>query len=163
MSDHGTHRRDAGSRLPLRFRRRGATAAPDLFGGAPLESLPPRPAVRDGIDRDAAEILERVRDGLRALPGEPGLDIPVAFLRNILPGTKDACEPLDGFPVFAGVTRVADGSPVAGLYLGTGDEDGRLVLDAMSVTWIARLIAAAETARDALHEVMARGEDGIAS
>ena len=159
MSTQGSHRRGADDRRPAlrRFRFRPAGVVP-----AAPEALEPLPARGDRIVHVATsphvpqttEVLERLRAGLLALDAEPEPDIPVAFLRNILPGTKDATEPLGGFPVFAGVTRIADGSPVAGLYLGTGDEDGRLVLDALSVTWLTRLIAAAEAARDGLYEQM---------
>ena len=92
-------------------------------------------------------------------------DAPVAYLRNITPGPgRDPHEPLNGLPCFAGTTRMPDGSPVAGLFLGDQDTEGRLVLDVLSITWLGRLIDAAEEAREELYALMSghRDEAGAA-
>jgi hypothetical protein len=158
MSGNGTHRRDAGSRQPRLRRFRQRPPVTEALEPLPVRTTATRPGLPRGSSPLSMDVLERVSAGLRDLDAEPEPDddIYLAFLRNIRPGARDIGEPLGGFPVFAGVTRLADGSPVAGLYLGDGDQDGRLVLDALSVGWLIRLIAAAEEARDGLYEQMAR-------
>jgi hypothetical protein len=145
------------------------------FTGAALEPLP-APLQRPVMTESELATLAKVADRLRALPAaepqpqqdEDGQDDedgppPLAFLRNITHGPgRDPYEPLAGLPRFAGTTRMADGSPVAGLFLGEQDADGRLVLDALSVTWLGCLIGAAEEARDALYGLMARRGDETA-
>ena len=124
----------------------GVAEAP---GPLPLEPLPPQPGEPDTM------LLARVRDSLRAIP-----DAPVAYLRNITPGpSRDPHEPLNGLPCFAGTTRMPDGSPVAGLFLGDEDAEGRLVLDVLSITWLGRLIDAAEEAREELYALMSGRRD----
>ncbi len=117
--------------------------------GVPAEWPPasPRPASR--------EVLERVADRLRALPALPG-----AYLCNITPGDKpNPHEALTGYPSCAGTRRLADGTPVAGLYLSEGDLLGRHVLDIPDVVWLGRLIDAAEEARERLYALQAPGLD----
>ena len=152
----------------------GVAEAP---GPLPLEPLPPQPGedpamtvalapLREAL-REAAmarpattEDLARAADRLRALPPSPGPDAPVAYLRNITPGPgRDPHEPLNGLPCFAGTTRMPDGSPVAGLFLGDEDAEGRLVLDVLSVAWLGRLIDAAEEAREELYALMSGRRD----
>jgi len=93
-----------------------------------------------------AEVLCRVLDGLRAIPSRPG-----AYLRCITPGSAaNPHEPLGGFPVFAGVSPLGDGTPCAGLWLGDEDGQGRLVLDVTDRTWLLMLITAADNTLNAL-------------
>jgi len=103
----------------------------------------------------AADVLGRVLDGLRAIPGRPG-----AYLRCITPGSAaNPHEPLRGFPAFAGVNRMDDGTPCAGLWLGDEDEQGRLVLDVTDRTWLLMLITAADDTLRAL-DASAAESDG---
>ncbi len=95
------------------------------------------------------EILQKVIDGLRNLDKASG-----ASLRCITQGGTNPHIPLRGFPSFAGVTRLEDGTPMAGLWLDVEDEDGRLVIDALSVAWLGRLIDEAEKARERLYAVL---------
>ena len=100
--------------------------------------LPPEPA-------DTA-LLRRIADGLRALPSLPG-----AYLRNITPGDgADPHEPLKGFPAFAGMDVMPDGTPVAGLWLGAPDKDGHLVIDVVSAAYCDAAAMAFLDMRDAL-------------
>ena len=48
---------------------------------------------------------------------------------------------------------------MAGLWLDCEDEDGRLVIDALSVAWLGRLIDAAEEARERLHAALNAAPD----
>jgi len=102
-----------------------------------------------------ADVLGRVLDGLRAIPSRPG-----AYLRCITPGSAaNPHEPLHGFPVFAGVSLMGDGTPCAGLWLGDEDGQGRLVLDVTDRTWLLMLITAADNTLRAL-DASAAESDG---
>jgi hypothetical protein len=113
---------------------------------------------REALRQTGPAPLARVAKALRAIPARP-----CAYLRNLLPGTDAGpSEPLTGFPSFAGVSRMSDGSPVVGLFLSEGDKLGRHVLDIPDVVWLGRLIDAAEEARDRLYAAQVLGLDEAA-
>ena len=113
--------------------------------------LPPEPA-------DTA-LLRRVADGLRAMPSLPG-----AYLRNVTHGDgADPHEPLKGFPSFAGMDVMPDGTPVAGLWLGDADKDGHLVLDVVSAAYCDAAACAFLDMRDALMAAALEEGDGEAA
>ena len=101
---------------------------PALF---PSEPLTPR---------DLAD-LQRVADGLRALP-----PTPAAYLFSITPGGPGAHEALTGVPSFAGLRRLTNGALVAGLFLGDEDGDGRFGVDALDPAYLLQLRDAIEDA-----------------
>jgi len=118
-----------------------------------LASIPVRP--RKPADK---ELMQKVIDGLRNLDAGSG-----ASLRCITAGDSPSLHiTLRGSPSFAGITRLPDGTPMAGLWLDCEDEDGRLVIDALSVAWLGRLIDAAEEARERLHAVLNAAPDEAA-
>ena len=112
----------------------------------------------------ATGILQRTLDGLRALPDTAGSqqDEPPApaylfwVTRDGKPGPHEA---LAGEPVFAGSRRLADGTPVVGLFFGDEDEDGRLGLDALDRGYVRCLREALNDAEDALWAMEEAGRE----
>ncbi len=118
--------------------------------GLPLRQKPASIPVRPAAPPADRETLQGVIDGLRNLDKASG-----ASLRCITAGDSPNLHiALRGSPSFAGVARLPDGTPMAGLWLDAQDEDGRLVIDALSVAWLGRLIDEAEKARERLYAVL---------
>jgi hypothetical protein len=144
-------------------RARLQEAAPDLLDDMTLIDVPPgvlRPERRadaaqgeaDGGEHQEAAPAARpyVPANIARTAGEDPAGPPSAFLRAIMPGhASNPQEPLAGLPFFAGVASTDDGTRVAGLCLGT-DDDGWLVIDALSAGWLDALIASAGRTKDAL-------------
>lgn len=118
------------------------------------------------------DTLRDVRDALQALPVEPRHAeaeaedaAPEAYLRAVVPGGDTGVtqiqDALGHSPRFAGSGLLADGRPVAGMYLGT-NEDGWFVLDALTPEWCDDAIAALEEMRDSLL-ASEQAEDGEAA
>lgn len=127
----------------------------DIIPAASVPALRTEPADPD--------MLRDVLDGLQALPDED--TDPAAYLRAVVPGGDTGVtqiqDTLGHSPRFAGSGLLADGRPVAGMYLGT-NEDGWFVVDALTPEWCADAIAALEEMRDALL-ASERAEDGEAA
>jgi hypothetical protein len=142
--------------------------------------------LRDVIDGQApltGDLLERVRDGLRATMDDPGPvraedpeDAPesppvpapeaetfssAAQLRAVIGGRTSIHDPLGAFPAYAGWAILPDGRPVSGMYLGT-NTDGHFVLDVTDPAWCDAAIGALERMRDDLAATADAGESGAA-
>ncbi len=158
---------DATMHLPVVEDEREATLAAieetpavrPLPARIPFEFAVPTEFPPKALTHDEMFTLQRVADRLRALPSEPA-----AYLFSTTPaGEGGPHEALTGVPSFAGLRRLADGTLIAGLFLGDEDGDGRFGVDALDRTWLLQLRDAIEDALWAIEQAGHEAAEGSAA